>query len=274
VDYTTLRINFEIPDPDAGNSDDWLKIVQPEWGKPPEGGFLGWINQNNYKLTIDRLGFYYRTYMHKCEDDGTLEVELQVHKSRVDLEYKFSCSYGELSDRVLDQTAEHKKSIVVEMKDSVDLEAEIQPGFSATWEGPVYDLMAEEMVVKPEITATGSILSFGQKVAGVLRLNYTEAHDTYYLTLTPREDEEIEDGDQASGYQSTAMAVWAGNVVTHDIDLPDMTGGCSGVGVHVNPDDPESEKCYDLYVVRHKCTGEIISEDLQQVPCPEDGGVE
>jgi len=252
-------------------SEDWLEIVQPEWPEPPDGGFLGWLLQTGKGLTLATVQEYFGQYKSHCADDGSCEIEIQVHRSRPDLDYAITASYGDLSEKFL-HTGEHIYSMDVDQTDSIDLEREIVGGVSASWEGEV---IAEDLSFinpKPAISQDGSVLSWGVVCTGTLRLKYAEEHDTYILTIVPRTGADVDPNDLETAYQSTVTALYAGGrPVRHEVDLPDMTGYCNGgSSAIIDPDDPDEGGCYDLYIKRHKCTGEEISRKLVSVPCPPD----
>jgi hypothetical protein len=271
TEFTTLRINRSQPD--AGSSGDWLRIEQPEWPEAPAGGFFAWMSQQGKGYSLVTLHEYFAIYASHCEGDGSLTVEIQVHRSRPDLAYKAHASYGELSAKYIHQGT-HKKSVTVEQADSLDLEVQLVGTVSAFWESVVFDASGSEVFPHPPISVNGSVLSWGgMKVSGVLRLAYTEEHDAYTLTIAPRPAGEYEANDRDGAYQSTVFAVWAGGVESHDVDLPDMSGSCAfGESLIINPDDPDDpddEQCVRHNILVDACTKEIIREWDEAIPCPE-----
>lgn len=269
-EFTTLRINRSQPD--AASSGDWLRIEQPEWREPSTADFIAWLKAEGKGQSAETLFLYWAQFRSMCEDDGSLTVELQVHKSRPDLPYNASASHGELSDRYIHQ-ASHKKSVTVETADSLDLLAQVIGSVSAVWESAVFAADGAEINPPPAITVTGSVLSFGREVSGVLRLSYTEEHDAYTLTITPRAVGDYETEDIDGAYESTFFAVWAGGVKNHEVDLPDMDGYCGGGSgsVAINPDDPNEEQCVRHNILIDPCTKEIIREWDEAIPCPDAG---
>jgi hypothetical protein len=288
-EFTTLRINRVEPDLADQFEGDWLRIEQPEWSTPPDGGFLDWLQQNNQQLRNDQIrndqinnellnlasiNQYFSVYKSSCMDDGSLEVEIQIHRSRLDLAYTLTTSYGELSDRFV-HTAAHKESRTIEGESSLDLQQQIVGALLTTWEGPVYGMDGIQILPPPPISVQGSVLSFGRKVVGVLRLAYSEQHDTYILTVEPRPAGEYEADNIEAAYQATVIAIWGGGQIeSHDVDLPDMSGNCNGYGsgVRVNPDDdddddPDGEKCYNHVILVDPCTLEIVDEWDEEVAC-------
>lgn len=269
-----IGLTLVSPESLLSDLDDWLEIFQPEWQEPPDGGFLSWVVKTGRGLTLATIQEYFSKYKSFCREDGFLEVEIQVHRSRPDLAYAITASFGDLSQKFL-QTGEHTYSQIVEQTDSFDLEREIVGGVSASWEGEVIGEDLSFINPKPTIAQTGSVLSWGVICTGTLRLKYTEEHDTYILTITPRTGADVDPDDLSTAYQSTVIAVFTGGTpVTHEVDLPDMTGFCGTRGGSASIDDDDDDDdggCYDLHIKRHKCTGEEISRELVSVPCPDDG---
>jgi len=264
-----IGLTLVSPESLESESDDWLEIEQPEWPEAPEGGFLAWIVQTGKQMTLANIQEYFAKYKSHCSEDGSLEVELWVHLSRPDLAYAITASYGELSQRFQADAAEHTYSITVEQTDHLDLERQIAGQIKAVWEGGVIGEDLGFITPKPTITQEGSVLSWGVICTGTLRLSYAEEHDTYFLKIKPRTGDDVDPNDLDTAYQSTVIAVYKGGApVTHEVELPDMSGNCSGGGsVSVDPDDEEGD-CYDLYIKYHKCTGEEISRELVRVACP------
>jgi hypothetical protein len=262
-------------DSSSSESTDWLTLTQPPWEEEPAGGFAAWAQEEGNTVTIETFAEYFEKYNSQCSEDGHLDVDIQVRKSRADLPYTISASYGALTGPMMEND-EISSSVTVEGESSVDLETEVSGTVQASWEGPVYDADNNSIVPVPKISVDGSILSFylGKElveVTGTLRLGYTEAYDLYILTIFPRDAGTYDADDDATAYQSTVMAVYNGGIETLEVDLPDMTGNCGGSNLIVDPDDDDdSDQCYDLYVTRHKCTNEIISEELRRVDCPDD----
>ncbi|SHO52835.1 hypothetical protein [Desulfopila aestuarii] len=272
--YASLGITLVSPESLATDSGDWLKLVQQPWPEPPDGGFSEWLALNGYGYSLATLQLYWAKYKSHCYSDGVLDVELEIHKSRPDLAYTLTASYGELSDIRVD-TVEHITSITVKGESSIDLESLVVGAMKASWEGSVYDLSGAQ-IPYPPISLAGSVLSWGGiGVVGVLRVAYTEEHEAATLTITPREPGEYLDDEIEAAYQSTAIAIWGnGNIEALEIELPSMTGNCrGGSSARINPDDPDEPEdgdCYDLYIRRHRCTGEILSEQKVKVPCPDE----
>ena len=268
-EFTTLRINRA--EPDVLDLGDWLRIEQPEWPEASGAGFAAWLVTEGKGLSIASYAEYYSQYNSHCEGDGSLTVEIQIHRSRPDLPYAASASYGELSEKYIHQ-ASFKQSRTVSRAKSIDLEVEVVGIVSAAWEGPLFGIDGVEISPPPPITVAGSELSWGVELSGVLRLDYTEEHDAYTLTITPREAGDFEADDPEGAYQSTVFAVWAGGVESHDVDLPDMDGYCGGGSrVIINPDDPDDGKCVRHHILVDPCDGSVIKEWDEQISCPGDG---
>lgn len=263
---------------DTSESSDWLTLTQVDWESVSSDGFSAWAQEKGKTLSFDRYAEYYEQYASQCSENGDLEVEIQVRRSRDDLQYAISASYGTLSSKVLD-TDDFSESVSVEGESSIDLEASLLGMLHASWEGAVYDGDGGQIVPTPTIENDGAVVSFWKNgalivVYGTLRLSYTEQYDTYILTIAPRDEGTYDADDLSTAYQSTVNAVYSGGVASLEISLPDMTGYCDGgSNLIVDPDDDDpdgGDQCYDLYVTRHKCTNEIISQELVAVSCPEE----
>lgn len=275
-EFATLRINRTEPSVDDNSGDDWIRIEQPDWKEPPAGGFFDWLKLLNKELSLATVLEYQAEYNSHCEEDGCLTVEIQVHKSRRDLQYAAHVSFGELSERFV-HTTTHQSSEIVQKADLLALDVDTVGGVDAAWEGPVFDVMGNQVTPPPSFTVSGSTLQWNIKVSGVIRVKYTEQHDAYTLTIIPRKSGEYEAGDIEGSYQSTFFATWAEGVEVHEIDLPDMGGNCRGMGERViidrdpnDPDDPDGtddETCYKHVVLVDPCTGEIKDEWDEVVPC-------
>jgi hypothetical protein len=255
---------------ESAAANDWLRIEQPAWNDPTADGFYEWVVSSGKELDFDTVSETLAEYNSHCEEDGSLTVEIQIHRSRDDLNYAISASYGELSGTYVHNSST-KKSVTVSKATSIDLKVQVAGSVSASWEGAVYGTDNSVVSPPPAITADGSVLSWGdEKVSGVLRLSYESGYDAYTLTIIPRDSSEYESDDPNGAYQSTVFAVWEGGAPSHEVNLPDMSGYCNGgSSLKVNPDDEDTDTCYDLYVKRHKCTNKLISQELKSVACPE-----
>jgi hypothetical protein len=58
-------------------------------------------------------------------------------------------------------------------------------------------------------------------------------------------------------------------VVPLNVNVPELKGNCGGGSPDDDDDDDEDPpQCYERQIKYHKCTGEIISDQVVQVPCP------
>lgn len=82
-----------------------------------------------------------------------------------------------------------------------------------------------------------------------------------------------ESNDLESAYASTVRAIWDGGFYSLDVEIPKdkLSPNCDPLNdtfASTSVDSgEEGGDCYDLYVVRDKCTNEIISKELRSVPC-------
>lgn len=268
--HQNIGMSLVSPESLLTRLDDWLEIEQKPWPEKPDGGFIAWAFANGKELTPANGLIYYNQFKSHCLEDGSCEVELWIHKSRTDLNYAITASYGELGERKV-STGEKVYSENISKTDHLDLERQIVGTVSAAWEGKVVAEDLSYIEPPPKITQDGSLLTWGVICSGTLRLKFTEEHDAYVLTIAPRPAGEFDPQDISTAYQSTVTAVFeGGDPVVHEVDLPAMEGHCNGGdSSSVDPDD-EDGACYDLYVKKHECTGKKISQELVRVPCPED----
>ena len=268
-DYTTLRITRT--EPTAADLGDWLRIEQADYEKPTSDGFGNWLSLNGRGYSIDTLMDNWSQYQSQCEDDGSLTVEIRVFKSRPDLQYDAHVSYGALSDRYVHEE-KHQESKAVQQANRLDLQVQIVGAISASWEGVVFDTSGGMIVPPPEIVVSNSVLYFGEdEVSGVVRLSYTEEHDAYTLTITPRPADQFEADNPEGAYQSTFFATWAGGVESQDVNLPDNLNSCN-YSVKVTSGGQDKEKCVRHNILVDPCTMAVIKEWDEQIACPEDEG--
>jgi hypothetical protein len=250
---------------DGTDGTDWLRIEQPAWPEEEEGGFAKWLQDNNKGLSLDTYEEYFSKYKSKCAEGGTLDIPLQIKKSRADLQYSLRASYGVLAQG-LDETSEHATSVTIKGEKSHDLSEAVQGDVTASWEGEVFAEDGAPLTPPPKITQDGSVLDWGVIATGTIRLSYSESHDSYTLTITPRENADPK--DRKSAYQSTVFAAWSGGVETHEVELPEMTGNCSGNG-NKTDDEDKKENCVRHCILVDPCTKEIIREWDESIACPE-----
>lgn len=288
-DFNSLRLAFRNG---ASGSGDWLRVEQPEIKSPGSESFISWALANDKEITLATVAQYLEEFSSACNEDGSCEIELEVHKGRPDLPYVFRESYGELSARYV-HTTKHKTSVAIGGESEIELDYYVVGAVKAFWEGPVFAMDGTELVPKPAIVhaapgaRTLSVLATEEpvKVVGVVRLEFTEQHDAYVLTIHPRPKGEYEEDDPEGAYQSSVIAFWDGGYQLHEVDLPEMKGYCSGNSgsVRVDPDEDGDgeddgdgtgedgqERCYKHIVLMDPCTQKVINEWDEEVPC--DGG--
>lgn len=265
MSWTGLRLNFSAS---VADRDDWLNLEQVEFTEATSAGFLAWVQEKKFKLTVSNSFSLLEQFKSHCNDEGCLEVQIKVHKSRPDLDYNIFPTYGELSAKFV-HTETHTKSITVMMETSTSLD-QIISSATAVWEGPVLDITGA-VITPPTVSWHGEKLSWARKVAGVLRVTWTESHDAYVLTLKPREEGNYDPENLDTAYESTVFAVHGASVEHLEIDLPDLSGNCQGgVSHNVRPkDDDDKEKCVRLVVIVDPCSGEVKDQYEEPMACPE-----
>lgn len=269
--YVTLRITRRLPDADDGDglySGDWLRLEQAPWLEPPDGGFLEWMTDNGLGLSLATLEQYWSEYKSFCDDDGVLEVEVYVYRSRLDLPYTLTASFGELASGAVGE-ASRTEYVSVALEDSYELDVAVSGAVSAEWEGPVQDSTGSE-ISPPTITQSGNVLSWGIEVAGTLQLQYNEERTVHILTITPRTGEDVDAENPDSAYQSTVRAFWGeGELEELDVEVPELSGNCGGTGVSVDDDDDDEQCVRKTYIV-DPCTLEVLSTRTETIACPDE----
>lgn len=265
--HQSLGLTLVSPESITDTSDR-LWIVQPEWPEAQDSGFIAWVRALGIGMSINNIGSLLSRYKSHCGDaDGSLEVEIQIHRSRPNLDYVATASYGDLAAGVL-QLVDIKQSVTFDGKSEVDMERLFVGQVSAVWEGPVYDLAGGLVSPPPSVRVDGSKLVTGLEVVGSLRISATIEYYLHILTIMPRPEGDYDPADRDTAYQSTVMAIYSGKVETHDVDLPDMTGNCQGgVAGKANPDDGDGG-CVRLVKVAHPCSGQVVEQWTEKIPCP------
>jgi hypothetical protein len=253
-------------DPNDPKNTDWLRIEQPAWPEEPEGGFVKWLQDNKKGLSLDTYAEYFGKYKSWCTEEGVLQVPIQIKKSPADLQYSLKASYGVLSPAA-EETQEHATSITIKAEKEHDLAEAVQGDVTAAWEGQVFAEDGSPLSPPPTISQDGAKLSWGVIATGTIRLKYSEEHDRYILTITPRENADPQ--DKSSAYQSTVFAAWSGGVETHEVQLPSMTGNCGGSKNEEGEDEKKNEKCVRHNILVDPCTMEVIREWDEEIECPD-----
>jgi len=262
--------------PDSEYYGDWLRLSQKPYEEKSMSDFDQWLIDNEFGYAVETLPQQMEIYKSVCEEiTGELKVTIEVHRSRSDLNYTISASYGILSPAI-GRTSSINESINVNGEDSKELGLVVSDNTSAEWEGDVVSSDGSFLNPKPEISISDNEAFFGSEVTGTFRLSGRSLYDEYVLTITPRLSGFYDSEKPESAYQSTVVALWGGGVETLVVTMPDMTGNCLeavwGGDVVIDPDDDddEEEKCIRLIEVRDPCTGDLISSREEQISCPEE----
>lgn len=266
--YAVCRITYAVPEPDgSATGDDWLRLEQPEWQEPPEGGLFPWLRANNLELNLTTLSEYVAMYRSQCSMDGSLEVEIFVYCSRDDLNYTISASYGELSEATSD-VADAVEYIDIGMEASHTLDTVPDGAITASWQGKVFGIDGSEILPVPVITVNGLELSWGVRCLGQIKLAYSANRLVHILTIVPRTGEDVDPEDPSTAYASTVTAFWGdGEYEQLEVNLPDLNGNCNRDG-GTSGDDDDDEGCVRHVIMRDPCTDEILEEFDEAIPCP------
>lgn len=284
--FATCRILYanDPPDPsDAFETDDWIEIEQVGDVGGKSDWMTKWLSENpvtsgsttTLDAVIGRINSMHNYWSDSCGDDDCIEVELEVHKSRDDLDYDLVASYGELSAKSKSPKQKIER-IEIDGEESYTLKTEAQGQISAEWDagavGEISEGVTQALASPPVPVQDGQTLSFGRRMWGTLMLKYTASPDTFFLTLVPREEGEFDPEEPKSAYASTVRAVWAGEPVKKEIDVPDIDTSCPGARVVINPDDPNQKRCWKWKIRKQRCRPDAEPEDLGvvQIPCKKD----
>lgn len=251
-------------------SGDSLRIEQSKWktyGASQFGQYLveiGWFNGPPHEYSE-----YFRVqeeYNSHCQSDGSIVTEIAVHKSRADLPYLLVCSWGILSKKLVTER-EHIESITWDLTDEYEFDKKVTDVEVAYWESKVYNedgeviyndddpggkaggvlflpgstesdplvvVVGGSKTLKPTFSeATGKLL-LDKKVFGVMRVKYTAEYDIYQLKILPRADGFFDTNDRISAYESKVIAFFDGQVVVHDVELPDLNAVTCGTAYSSN----------------------------------------
>lgn len=272
-EYYTFRITRVVPEPEETTTDDWVKISQPPWPEEPDGGMLAWFIQEGVDftaVTTNDIADYFEAF-NLCNDDGELEIPIHVTRSSDNIKYTMSASHGKFKNQVVQGSGATVTTYLVEDESSYDLGVVPDSG-SFSWEGDIFNSDNEVMDSPPSIEQDGSILTWGgESVTGTIAVDYSSRYNLHTLILTARDEGDYDPADPMSAYASNVYATWEHGVETHEVDLPSLSEtGCLAGSAGSSSDDPSSDKCYDLYEERDKCTDELLSEELVEVTCPDD----
>lgn len=248
------------------SSDDYLRLEQAPWLEAPDGGFLEWMTDNDLGLSLETLQEYWSTYKSFCGDDQVLEIEIYVYRSRIDLPYTLTASYGELSEGAVG-SAPRTVYENIGMASSHQLDVETDSGITASWQGEVFDNSGTS-IAAPVINQLDNTLSWSEEVVGTLQLQYDEVRTVHILTITPRDNEDIDPENPDSAYESVVRAFWAGDYQELEVELPDMSGSCGGAGNTSSSGD--EEQCVRKRIVVDPCTLEVKSTTTEAMVCPEE----
>lgn len=209
--------------------------------------------------------------------DPVQRINIKVTKKPQNLPYRMETSYGSLGGKTVDHD-NFAKSFDINLDDSLEIETELAQ-VSASWEGNVYD-QTGSVIAKPQISYDSTNRTFswgGFLVVGTIRVTGVETFDIWSLTVPPRTDSTTE-----TAWSATVRAFYVAGATPKmeslTISEPDVDGTCAK-NFHTNfagtPDDEEDEeevkeKCYKRTIVIDPCTGEIISDKLSEITCPED----
>lgn len=209
--------------------------------------------------------------------DPIQKINIKVTKKPQDLPYRLEATYGTLGGK----TVEHDnfaKSFDITLDDTLEIETELSQ-ISGRWEGNVYDQYGN-IIPKPAISYNSATRTFswgGEKVVGTLRATGIETFDVWSLNIPPRIDSTTE-----TAWSSTVRAFYMdggeAKLETLSISEPEQDGACEQnfyTDFAGTPDDEEGEgdlkeKCYKRTIVVDPCTGEIASDTLSEISCPED----
>jgi hypothetical protein len=247
-------------------------IVQPGVPPVPKGGYYGWLQENGKEDNAESRREYLEEYQPWCLPGGEINLDIELPTAEGESPGELKASYGTLSPGSK-KIVERNESKTVSGAESLNLGKTIVGKLSASWEGPVIAEDGSTLSPPPSISVDGAVLSWGVKATGTIRLTYTEEYQNYTITLSPRSGMP-EGSSKEDAYQSTLYLTGAdGKTTTQDVDIPDMSDPCiSSVGGGPGPGDDDGD-CVRRNILVDPCTGEVIREWLEKIPCPEESGV-
>lgn len=278
--FTPCEIVYELETADTeeenerGSEDpsgDSVRLEQAEF----EGGLLtyqDWLQDNGRGASIDSAIEYQEQKASICADDGHIDITIHAYPSRPDLEYRMEATYGELTQGA-SETSANVDRVRISYDTSYTVSGTLEGAVSARWDGPVFGEGGIRIEPPPTIEIDGGEITWGgESVLGTLALSYGLQRDVWVLTLFPRDEGEYDGDDNEDAYASTVTAFWGSTGYTElDVEIPDLDGYCiTGGGLVVN--DGDDERCYDRRLVVDPCTGEVLSDQVVEVACPETPG--
>jgi len=176
------------------------------------------------------------------DENGDVDVVLQVIRSAIDAEYKLALQGGELkSVETIRETI--TLILVVEDLSSLTLEYPVLGNFSATWRGAVY---GSSGVIAPPIKRRGNTLDFGATVkAGTISATFTTEYDRCTVTVL---------GDNGQPGACTARVFYHGLVEELELELPEASEEIGSCQVQWTvPQDRDQIECYRTVYVSRRC---------------------
>jgi len=287
VPAQTAADDDECHDPDF-NPDDYVRLEQEDWEdtRNRESDFGAWlaatgrtVNLYNYQQLLD-------LFMSQCNADGSFECKIFVKKSSADLQYTVETSHGSLTGPFKNTVPAEEFFRVGPSDSPLKLPWSVASYGSYGWEGQTYDACGR-LVVGPAlyVNADGH-LQWDTPVHGTIHVTATVTEE-HFILHAPIRDDAVEGSDNTN--YAVVKAIWLGGVFQLEIKPPDLTkGSCSGGyigGTIINPppdddEDPDDDgddddaTCGKRTITIDACSGNVLSDTVQQIPCPDEGGGE
>lgn len=181
------------------------------------------------------------------------------------LHYMLATSYGELSDREIDEF-EYEELVNVSLDNEITLQYPAQEIISVDWEGEVWDVDGA-VTQAPAYTVQDKIISLNRPVYGALRVKYRVNRHVYILTVEKRAE------SPENFFSAVVYGVYPGGITWLDIEPPagaeefagvDATCGYGAGSVSIEdvsgPGSIPSGVWGDRVIKKDYCSQETISD--------------
>jgi len=260
---SSLTVN--IANPSAPEALDLLQIEQEDWG---EG--VGYVSKVMAMSLIINMFMdvsqEIQTPVCGIEEDGTMQVIVNVYPLQRDLNYKLLASYGSLSSKTVD-VFDYQELLIFNGTSSGSLRYHSLDIKSAEWEGDVFGDGGD--VITPSFDIDGDNVTVGSNINGVLLVEYTVERHQYTLSVAPRDDAE------KSKYSATVYGLYEGGLSYRELtqapgaDEYNIEIGCSGSidlvsiqGREDKPYEPPTAEPKDRQIVVDYCSQVVISDTI------------
>ena len=266
---TSFTVNFSESKDDLGLRD-MLILSQEDWvnntGKVRMSDFY------NFTYNVLQNGTTTNDVDCGLNSDGSCTSIIYAYPKVSDLSYQLHTSYGELSDRAVDNY-KHQELISFDIDKEADLTFTPTSGVSYSWLGSVYDKTGN-VIGNPSVSIDSlGAISLPLKVYGTLKIEYSVTRHKYSLTVNPRDDGSDLFGAVVYGVYDQGIS-WL--EVDNPPDVNELSNGsisCGGLKVTVEDDDepddgrapPTSAPKVNRVITTDYCSQEVLSDVITYV---------